>query len=954
MVIDEQAKHSLHQIPIDEFYTLLKTTPKGITDFDAKQRLKKYGINAFSEPKKLPEWYKFLLQFKNMFSVLLLIGALLAFFGEAMAPGQGSIYVGYALFGVAVLNAAFTYLQEYKTQKAMDAFRNLLPQTILVIRNGVEKEIDVKELVPGDLIVLQEGSKVPADARVIEEHLLKVDHAALTGESEPQLRTTYPTHHHPLKSRNMVFSGTLVQSGTGKAIIVATGDRTEMGKIAQLTHNVKEETSKIRKELAHFVNVISFIAIGLGVLFSVIGMVLGISFWQSLIFGIGIIVANVPEGLLPTVTLTLALSAKRLAKNNALVKDMEAIETIGSVTVICTDKTGTLTKNQVSVTKLYLNNKIYHLEGETLKEQGTEIIVKPKQDKHFDKLLHIMSLCNNAHHIRSEAKQYKSSGDPTEVALLTFVDYYEDNSVIRHYCKRLNEIPFESHKKYMITLNLIDHKPVALLKGAPERVLEKCAYLETNGKVVKLTSQLRKTLLEHDENFANDGLRVLGFAYKPFSYKVAASQAPAAHLQKALRSSKKGKQAKALSASAHGYDHSYDKHQEQLLEKNDYIFVAMVALIDPPRDEVPEAVALCKQAGIKIIVISGDQPKTVKAIAKQVGIATNPVVYTSEDIAHVSDSKLKEMLKVPEVLFARAMPEDKLRIVHLLQQMGEVVAVTGDGVNDAPALKRADVGIAMGKSGTDVAKEASNLVLMDDNFATIVKAIKEGRTIYDNIKSFILYILTSNTPEIVPFLLFVLLDWPLALPVLLILAIDLGTDMLPAIGLGMEEPEHDVMKRPPRDPNKKLLTWKMVMRSYGFIGPLQTLFAYLMFFAVLFRGGWVFGAELSVFSPLYLSAVTAFFSTVVITQIFNVIACRTTRTSTFTKPLTNPYILVGIAVEILLLLALIFVPIISTTFGTAPFPFDLVPYMIGAGIFILLAEEARKFLYRKYGIFEAY
>jgi len=393
---------------------------------------------------------------------------------------------------------------------------------------------------------------------------------------------------------------------------------------------------------------------------------------------------------------------------------------------------------------------------------------------------------------------------------------------------------------------------------------------------------------------------------------------------------------------------------EILLEQEDYCFYGLIVMQDPPRKEVPEAVRLCRQAGIRIFVISGDQEKTVENIARQTGILTSPTpkIVSGTELAALDDETLKIFLQEKEVIFARTLPRDKLRIVSLLKNMGEIVAVTGDGVNDAPALRKADVGIAMGRSGTEVAKEASDIILLDDNFASIVHAIKSGRTVYDNIKSFILYILASNVPEIIPFLFFVLFAWPLALPVLLILCIDLGTDMLPAIGLGMEPSSPDIMNVKPRDPRQKILNWKMLARSYGFVGPLQTLFAYLIFFDILLREGWSWGQQLNIDDPLYLSAVTAFFSSVVVTQIFNVFACRTRRTSVLSQNfLPNRIILSGIGVEIIMLLMFTHMPPFQFALGTFPFHLYYYGWMIGFGAMILLSEEGRKYFSRRFDLF---
>ena len=909
----------LFKLPLEELFEKLNTSHRGLLEKKAYELLKVHGYNQFSEKKEVSPIVKFLRQFNNFFSILLIIGSALAFVSNLISPDKDSVYVGIALIGVTLLNAAFSFFQQYSAEKAMKAFKNLLPSKIIVIRNGRENEIDAKFLVPGDLIVLREGDKIPADARVIEEAMLKVDHSALTGESEPQLRSSYPTSDEKIKSRNMVFSGTLVRSGTGKALVLSTGDNTVMGQISKMTNDLKETKSKIQKELAHFVKVISYIAIALGLSFTLLSVIIGRSFTESMIFGIGIIVANVPEGLLPTVTLTLSIAAKKMSREKALVKDIEAIETIGGITTICTDKTGTLTKNQMEVKGIFIGNKKYHL-----KTIGNQKRLFGKNEKEIDiknypgikYLLDSMILCNNANHIIQGNKRI---GDPTEVALIDFAETFYDIHEVRNNYKRLFEVPFDSERKYMVTLNTFGSTSVAFMKGALEKLLAKSNKIMIEGKIYPLSPQRKSKLLEQNDKYSKKGLRVLAFAYK---------------------------EVKSVP--------TLEKKINQKLEEPNYVFLGLVSMYDPPRPEVKDAVAMAKRAGIKIIVISGDQPLTVEAIAKQVGIIDerDVLVLTHKDLKRFSDDELKKVLKVDNLIFARVFPQDKLRVVKLLQEQGHVVAVTGDGVNDAPALKKADVGVAMGLNGTDVAKEAAKIVLLDDNFATIVKAIKAGRTVYDNIKNFITYILTSNTPEIVPFLMFILLGWPLALPALLILAIDLGTDVLPAISLGMERSEKDVMKHKPRKPTAKLLTGKMILRSYGIIGPLETLIAYIFFFYVLIKGGWSFGHTISVTSGVYMQAISAFFVSIVISQVFNVFACRTSRTSTFRKALLeNKFMWLGIFAELLLTILIINLPLFQNAFGTRMFNLNLIPFMFLLSSLILFIEELRKLLYRKYGLF---
>ncbi|NQU79187.1 cation-transporting P-type ATPase [Candidatus Woesearchaeota archaeon] len=891
----------LHKLSLSKVFSALETTEKGLSHGEFHDRLTKHGLNRLSERKEKPVWLKFILQFNNFFSYLLLLGATLSFISEWLVPGEGSIYIAWALLVVTLLNAVFTFIQEYKAEQAMKSFRKLMTSTVVVLRDNEKIQIDSRHLVPGDILFLSEGDKVTADCRLIEQASLKVDHSALTGESEPQLRSLKCTSENALLSRNMVFSGTTVQSGSGKAIVGSTGDDTQIGRIAKATEEVEKQTSHLQIQISDFIKVISYIAIFLGVAFFLLGIfVTKNPFWTNLVFAIGIIVANVPEGLLPTVTLTLSLAAKRIAKRNVLVKNMDAIETVGSLTVICSDKTGTLTENNLHVHGFHINNRFYDydyhkglisLDGKNAREG----YIKGSVD-----FSDILVLCNNSTYSKD-----RKFGDPTDICLKEYVSAFHNISYIENIHQRLDEIPFSSETKFMATLNKFRDGKRVYMKGAPEVILSKCDNIFHEGRLLKLSEKRKREILSVNLNYSKAGFRVLGCA-----------------IQDASR-----------------------------IVDSGYTFYGLIVMQDPPRKEVPEAVRLCHEAGMKIIVISGDQASTVENIARQVGIVkTSPTIVTGPELIDMSDDELKSILSREELIFARALPADKMRIVSLLQEMGEIVAVTGDGVNDAPALRKANLGIAMGKSGTEVAKEAADIILLDDNFASIVHAIESGRTIYDNIKSFITYILTSNTPEIVPFLFFVLFGWPLALPVLLILAIDLGTDMLPAIGLGLEKSSHDIMKRPPRDPKSKLLNWKMIARSYGFIGPLQTAFAYIVFFHILMSNGWSFGMDIAIRDPVYMTAVAGFFTAVVITQMFNVFACRTQRVSSFHNIFHNKIIWLGILSEIVLLVLFLFTPI-STALGISPFPLYYIPWMLLAGFSILLIEEIRKLIFRRFGMF---
>ena len=878
-----------HKINIDELYERLNCTSKGLSTEDARERQARYGLNVLEEKKKTPLIIKFGKHLVDFFALLLWTGAALAFISEYLVPDEGNLYIGIALAAVVILNAVFTFIQEYQSEKIIESFRRMMPVKIEVLRDGKRKELLAEELVPGDVIYIDEGDKIPADGRLIEENALKVDHSALTGESEPQLRKLVCTHDNILESRNMIFSGTLVQSGNGAAVIYGTGMNTQLGKIAQLTKVTEDVESPLRKELNHFIKIISVIAITLGITFFITGFFAGNKFMANMIFAIGIIVANVPEGLLPTVTLCLSMASKKMAKKMALIKNLDSVETLGSTTVICTDKTGTITENRISVNTILMN-----MDERNVYEKNIS------QMPGLETLLKISVLCNNA---KLDEKDYYI-GDPTEGALLLFARSFVDIAQLHAEHERVHEYPFDSQTKRMMTVNRTATETTTYMKGAPEIIINKCNRILLNNQILKLGDIHKKEIMKYYERFASRGERVLGLAYKD--------------------------------------------GQGSLEEA--FIFVAIIGMIDPPRKEIPEAVSKCKTAGIKVVMITGDYSLTAEAIARKAGIVDTQraSIMTGEELDKTDDAGLRDFLKNDNIIFARTSPINKLRIVKTFQSMGEVVTVTGDGVNDAPALKNADMGVAMGVIGTEVAKEASDMVLLDDNFATIVNAVEEGRTVYNNIKKFIAYILTSNVPEILPFIAFVLLGIPLPLTVVLILSIDLGTDLLPALGLGVESPEHDVMLQPPRPRDERLLSPNLLFMSYGIIGMHQAAAGFFSYLVVLYRGGWTWGTHLAISDPLYLKAVTAFFASIVICQIADVMICRTRRESVFAKGLfSNKLILAGICSELIILGIIVYNPLTHKLFGTYPLSLFELSLSIPFALWIFFGDEIRKILIRK-------
>lgn len=888
----------MHQVPLEEFIRRLHShTEDGLSRSEAAVRLSRDGPNSLTPRQKTPEIVKFLRQLANFFALLLWCGALLSLISEYVAPGEGALAIAVALIGVVIFNGIFSYWQEHKAETVMASFREMLPHRAKVIRDGVVLDIPAAELVRGDLIRLEEGDQVPADARLLQVVGLKVDNSSLTGESEPQLRTIQPTDRNLLESRNVVFSGTVVMAGSGLGIVFATGMKSQIGRTADLTESLSGREVPIQREIRRFIRIISTIAIIMGLLVFT-GSLLWIDtpFWTKLVFAIGIIVANVPEGLLATVTLCLSIAARRMAGQQALIRNLQSVETLGCTTVICTDKTGTLTANRMSVQRLFLNECIHS-------EADGDLAGSDLND-----LLRVAVLCNNAR-ISSDGSY---SGDPTETALLSFAGRFTDLASLRARAPRLFEEPFTATTKMMVTVNRIGEEMVACLKGAPDVAISFCDTILINGETRPFDATHRQAYLRAYEELARRGERVLLFAWRPVEER--------------------------------------ELWNTENLPQGGYTFIGLAGLFDPPRPEVPAAVAALRRAGVKVIMVTGDYQTTAAAIGRQVGIVTTekPQLITGDRLRTMSEAALDWELEQPEVIFARTSPEQKLRIVQALQRRGEVVAVTGDGVNDAPALKQADIGIAMGRSGTDVAREAADMVLMDDNFATLLPAVREGRTIFANLRKAIRYILTSNIPEITPFLAFLLLGLPLPLTVILILAIDLGTDMLPAIALGSEPSEAGIMALPPRSRDEHLVGTKLMFLSYGIFGMIESAAGFYAYLHVLVAGGWQWGESLSGADPLYRKAVTAFFVAIILCQVTNGLISKTRRQSLLRQGLfSNRWLLYGIGTELLLAAAVVYLPSLHSWFGTAPLSagefFVAWPFALG----LLLVDEGRRWWLRR-------
>jgi calcium-translocating P-type ATPase len=875
----------------------LNTSTEGLGHAEVERRLKQFGRNEVEEVARTPMWLRFLREFASFFSLILWIAAGLAFFAEWSDPGQGMARVGYAIVVVIVVSGLFSFWQEHRVERTLAALRKLLPQQVQVLRDGSTTVVPAEGLVPGDIVYLQQGDNVPADCRLIEAYGARVNNAAVTGESAPKARDASSSAAEGLlDSKNVVLAGTSLVSGQAKAVVFATGMRTELGKIAHLTQTAAEELSPLRKEIAHLSRVTAILAVLIGLSFFAVGWVNGIPFWKAFIFAIGIIVAMVPEGLLPTLTLALVLATQRMAKRNVLIRYLPSVEALGSTTVICTDKTGTLTQNHMTVRRLYLG-QAFHSPA-TLEQQ-------PELADRYRPFFLIARMC---HDLKDTERLGKPAllGDPMEIALVEMALPFTRSASVN---ARVDVIPFDADRMRLTTVHSTPEGLVLYCKGAPESVLPLCRHVLVDGNVQPLDVAARARVEQAQDEMANQGLRVLAFA----SRKLAA-----------------------------------DFDREGLEEG--LVLAGLAGLEDPPRPEVPAAIRKCREAGIRVIMVTGDHPRTAAAIAREVGLVNSdhPTVITGEQLGRLSAIRLQAALDADDIIFARVVADQKMRIVDALKKKRQIVAVTGDGINDAPALKAAHIGIAMGIAGTDVAKEAADMVLLDDNFASIVNAVEEGRAVFQNIRKFLTYVLVHNVAELVPYLGFLLFRIPLALTPVQALSIDMGSDTLAALGLGVERPDAQVMRNPPRPQGERLLNWPLAFRAYLFLGPIEATAAMAAFFFVLKGGGWTYGQILATSDPLYLRATTACLSAIIVMQVVNVFMCRSATRSVLATGLRgNALIILGVLFEIAILLLINFAPWVNSLLGTSAIGEEVWVFIIPFAAGMLVLEELRKWLSRR-------
>lgn len=826
-----------HKVSVEELCRRVGTDPdNGLSPKEADNRLARDGPNVLSPPKVIPWYIKLLKQFGNFFAILLQVGSCLCFLSFILNhENDENLYLGIVLYAVVIITAIFTYFQEAKSEKTMEKFKNMLPPKTLVCRDGVLNEIDAADLVVGDVIEVKLGDKVPADIRLIDSQKFKVDNSPLTGESEPVSRTVQCTNENPLETSNLAFFGTLAVDGTCRGVVVTTGDETLFGRIAGLAARSTTEITTLQVDIHHFVVIISSFAIFFGVFFFCYGLIKGTPILTNIVFAIGLIVANVPEGLLATVTLSLTLSAKRLAKKNVLVKKLECVETLGSTTCICSDKTGTLTQNRMTIVHVCYDEDLH-----TTKTAATDATFNT-EDPCFKELFFVASVCGKAmfdvkdmeENPDKSIDERKVIGDASEAGILKFCHKISPVDESRFSNPQVATIPFNSANKFMVTINGVAEKKGSLrvcIKGAPERIIERCTSILRSTGVEPFNDMSKKVINDHLSYMMEQGERCLGFAMLD------------------------------LDPASYPPNFAFDT-EDVNFPLTGLVFVGMMALLDPPREAVPDAVLTCQQAGVKVIMVTGDHPATAKAIAKQVNIIKDPtrdevaklrgisisdvddtavksIVVTGSEIGALETDDWDRILAHEQIVFARTSPQQKLLIVENNQRLGNVVAVTGDGVNDSPALKKANIGVAMGIAGSDVSKEAADMILLDDNFASIVSGVEEGRLIFDNLKKSIAYTLTHNPPEISPFLAYIVLNIPAPLTTVLILCIDLGTDIVPAISLAYENPELDIMKRPPRNAKKdRMVNSRIISFAYLQIGIIQSVAGFFTYFVVWYDFG---------------------------------------------------------------------------------------------------------------------
>ncbi len=841
----------------------MQNESRGLTSSEAAKRLKQYGPNALKSGKKIHPLAIFFGQFKDVLIIILLAATVISFI-------MGETTEAIAIIVIVIVNAFLGFIQEYRTEKTMEALKSMAAPTCRVTRDGEIKELPSSSLVPGDHILLDSGDRVPADARLISAYSMKADESILTGESVPADKSAGKGG-----DTEVVHMGTIITSGRGDAVVTATGMNTEMGKIAGMLGEIKESQTPLQKRLNQLGKFLAIGCLAICAIVAVTGVLKGENILDMLIVGISLAVAAVPEGLPAIVTISLALAVGRMVKRKALIRKLHAVETLGCASVICSDKTGTLTENRMTVRQMYTGDKLYDISGDGYSDIGEFTVSGKRDDPLFSQgakmALITAAVCNNSE-IKTQSGKISVYGDPTELALLAAA---KKSGVNTAGVRRINEIPFDSDRKRMsVTVN-IGGRGYILTKGAPDIVLGLCTHVSTSAGIVPLTRELRSRILTQNEKMGASALRVIGTAY---------------------RETKPYEQGESA-------EHSL-------------VFTGLFGMIDPPRKAAYKAVRVCRAAGIKPVMITGDHRLTAVAIAKDLKIYRDgDSVYTGQELDAMDDAALARAVRKASV-FARVSPRHKLRIVRAFQKNGHIVAMTGDGVNDAPAVKEADIGVSMGMTGTDVTKEAAGVILLDDNFATLIAAVEEGRVIYRNIRKFIRYLLSCNVGEVLTMFVGMLLSFPVVLLPIQILWVNLATDGLPAIALGLDPPDDDVMQHPPRRADEGVFSGGLL-------------------FKIVFRGILIAACTLCTFWVIRISggsleaARTGAFMTLVLTQLIHVFECKSEEHSLFKIHIfNNKALILAVLSSLVLLLSAIYIPFLSDIFSTTPLNLNQLVYVL--------------------------
>ncbi|XP_038206240.1 sodium/potassium-transporting ATPase subunit alpha-like [Zerene cesonia] len=956
-ILKKEIQTDAHLIPLKELYSSLGTNPEvGLTNERAKELLEYYGPNTLT-PASQFGWSRML--FKSLctgFSILIWLGAILcltAYLIEVFTkphPSTDNLYLGCVLIAVDVICGLFSFLQNYKSSKIMKTFNNMIPMNSSCIRDGVMNvDTPVRDLVRGDIIHVKAGDVIPADIRIIDSKGFKVDNSSLTGECLAVSRSNTEGTTNILESQNVAFFSALCVEGWANGVVICCGDLTALGRVAGLAARLQPAPSPLSREIRLLMRYMSVWALSLGLFIAIASLALGYPFMQTTIFVIGIVVANIPEGLQPTVTASLTLTAKHMVTKNCLVKNLEAMEALGACTTICSDKTGTLTENKMRVRHIWIGNKTYTLSDV---EMGRKQFVNTKNyiryTKYTKKLycfsaFHSLKVCGALCSNATITGNGYLQGDASEKAILNFLTQCDDPVSIRHEYPKLTEIPFNSVNKYQISIHLNKSTStyILVMKGAPEVILARSSTIASDNKTIKTTKEIKEVIDNAIEEMANTGERILAFA--------------------------------DLHLDPREYPTEYEFDAEDVnFPVENLRFLGLMGLIDPPREEVKSAIERVREAGVRVIMVTGDHPATARAVALEVGIATSPKchVITGSELRNMTPDLLFLTLeKHYEIVFARTSPTQKLQIVEACQRQGSVVAVTGDGVNDAPALRRADIGISMGITGSQVSKQTADIILMDDNFATIVTGIEEGRKIFDNLKKSVCYILISNVPEIIPVLMFILFSIPLPLGVMTILCVDLGTDMWPAVSLAHERAEQDVMARPPRH-SDPLVSCSMIRLAYGHLGLIEFAAGMFSYFIVMAEHGFypnqLFGIRQKWDNEavsdvqdslgqewtyperkeLERACQAAYFVAIVITQMTNGIICKTRYNSLFYAGMKNKALNFGLVFEIILACIVCYVPGVNTFFRAYPLRLKWWFLALPFSLLMFLFDEFRKYCIR--------